>query len=406
MTTTPPPVMQNQFPLIAGKNAGIRISCTPQAKPVYDNLLRLSKSGNYWAQLIVNGIQGLASGRLHLNNVFVKEEKLAQGEFIMVLPGCVATFEKRDTGEFRLIHMTADESYFELQKQHKRPGLYRVKKSDEKRYVAKIAVHGRVKEEKNRVVAITDRRGYAPEQVAKSAESYISGTPVSTDSLALELNGYDLHFTPGNGGIGGWRNLHQALRADTDRELHESAILLAKTMYEARDVDGVRWIAEHGGSGVLIQAMRILVDQGVKLDKHVVFLNHPTTLKSKIVPLGSKLGLRPLRKLTHSNPLHPGEMIGGLFFGSAGYIAAYKRLRYDKNYSGLKFIGDIVKETGNLQGAGAPIGAVTTALGFSTGIGSVPALMAFSTAVLVIKTGSQLTEAWLPRIYNKIKGKF
>jgi len=407
MTTTPPPVMQNQFPLIAGKNAGIRISCTPQAKPVYDNLLRLSKSGNYWAQLIVNGIQGLASGRLHLNNVFVKEEKLAQGEFIMVLPGCVATFEKRNTGEFRLIHMTADESYFELQKQAQRPGLFSVAKQGMS-WKPEFVENGRITNKEDRVVAITDRRGNDPADVVDAVVPYITNAPVSGGSRLLNKHGFDMHYTPGIGGIGGWRNLRQAKHPGNDSALHESAILLAKTMYESRNVDGVCWISEHGGSGVLIQAMQILAGQGVKLEKHSVFLSNPTTRISKAVEFGQQLGLRPLGKLSNRNPLTPAEIIGGLCWFT-GYATAIKRWEHEKQYDGWKLVGDFTKETVNLKGAGAPIAAIaaTTALGISTGLGSVPALIVVSTAVLKtgIKVTPTLAEAWFPRLYYKIKGK-
>ena len=231
--------------------------CTPQAKPVYDNLLRLSKSGNYWAQLIVNGIQGLKSGRLHVNNVFVKKETVTQGEFILVLPGCVATFEKMNTGEFKLIHMTADESYFSLQKKGQRPGLHFARKEVDT-WSTKFVENGKIAKETNTVVAVTDRRGNVPEVVADAAEPFVLGTPVSSDPLVIKKNEFHMHYTPGKVSIGGWRNLRQAMHADNDAGLHESAILLARAMYEARDTDNVRWIAEHGGSGVLIQAMKIL----------------------------------------------------------------------------------------------------------------------------------------------------
>jgi len=405
MTSTPP----NQFPLIAGQNAGIRVRCTPQAKPVYDNLLRLSKSGNYWAQLIVNGIQGLKSGRLHVNNVFVKKETVTQGEFILVLPGCVATFEKMNTGEFKLIHMTADESYFSLQKKGQRPGLHFARKEVDT-WSTKFVENGKITKETNTVVAVTDRRGNVPEVVADAAEPFVLGTPVSSDPLVIKKNEFHMHYTPGKVSIGGWRNLRQAMHADNDAGLHESAILLARAMYEARDTDNVRWIAEHGGSGVLIQAMKILATQGIKLEKHIVFFNHPTTLKTQIAPLAKQLRLKPLRNLSNSNPLSPSEMVGGLFYGTAGYYNAYKRLRHEEDYSKWKFIGDFAKETSKIKSASAPITtiAATVALGMTSGFGSVPALIAFSTAALstAYKAGPPLVEVMFPRLYYKIKGKF
>ena len=43
LPTTP----QAQLPMIAGHTAGIQVRCTPQAKPVYDNLLLKARQGNH-----------------------------------------------------------------------------------------------------------------------------------------------------------------------------------------------------------------------------------------------------------------------------------------------------------------------------------------------------------------------
>jgi len=52
-------------PVIAGRSAGKTVTITPQAEPVYKEIRNLAKSGNYWAQITVNALHQLVSGRLH-----------------------------------------------------------------------------------------------------------------------------------------------------------------------------------------------------------------------------------------------------------------------------------------------------------------------------------------------------
>ncbi|QIL89972.1 hypothetical protein GNX18_09550 [Microbulbifer sp. SH-1] len=58
--------------LIAGRHFGKRITITPQAEPIWNELVKLANQGNYWAQMSVNGIKQLAAGRLSQKNIFVK----------------------------------------------------------------------------------------------------------------------------------------------------------------------------------------------------------------------------------------------------------------------------------------------------------------------------------------------
>ena len=212
--------------------------------------------------------------------------------------------------------------------------------------------------------------------------------------------------------------MRQAVNAGTDPGLHESAILLARTMYEARNTEGVKWVSETGGSGVITQALKILVDQGVNLkeSKHSIFLCNPTTRVSTIQALSIQLDLGQPRRINRSNPLKPDELVGGLGFGG-GYVTAYVRLQNDKNYGLLKFTGDVFKETTSLNGAGGVAGnvasgvgltaSVAVAVGLTAGGIAMPAVLTFAAAVLpAVGLSKTLTEAYLPRIYKKIAGKF
>lgn len=397
----------NQPTVIAGKTCGIPIEATPKARVVF-NALEAQADKNYWAHMIVNGIKALCSGQLSVNNVFIKEQgyRGAMGsEFYVVLPGCTATMEKLSSGRYKLLYMKADQKYFNKQQDGLKPGLYNVSRRVTG-WTAEFVPTGQIKSEKDRVVAISDGGYESAYQAAGEIESFISKSPVSGGGFTLANNGYDMHYTAGTGRIGGLRNLKQALGAQTDSTLHESAILLANAMAQSKDIKGVRWIAERGGSGVLTQAMRILADSGIKLEEHTIFLSNPRTQKHQVIELAKKIGFKTDRDISTSNPLNPAELTGGLFFGVGGYYTAVKRLKYEDSYTKLNFVGDVSKETVNLKGAGGTALAVGAALGITTGVG-VPAVAVFAGAIATaMGLGSKLAETFIPGIYHKISSKF
>ncbi len=398
----------NNSPVIAGKTSGIPIEATPQAQLVFKNLERQAPK-NYWAHMIVNGINALCSGQMSVNNVFIKEQAYSKGakgsEFYVVLPGCTASMKKLSTGRYKLLHMTADMNYFDGQKKALKPGTYTAIKDDQD-WSTKFIPTGNISQKEDRVVAITDGIYNEPDDAASQCEGFIVNSPVSGGEYTIYKNGFDMHFTPGTGRIGGLSNLKQAFNSENSPGLHESAYLLAKTMQDAKDIDGVRWIAERGGSGVLTQAMRILADKGVTLEKHTVFLSNPHTQQHKIIELGSKLNLRTARNISINNTIHPSELVGGVFFGVGGYYTATKRLQFENNYTKLNFVGDIAKETVNLKGAGGTGIAIGAAMGISLGV-TLPAVFAFVGAVgASMGVSSKLAETFIPRLFNKMKGKF
>jgi len=393
-------------PVIAGRSFGKRIRCTPQAKPVYDNMVNQARH-NYWAHMVVSGIEGLRSGQMHMNNVFIKQQEIANNnsEFHIVLPGCTATMAKTANGEYHLLYMRADERYFEQQKIGAQPGMHNVTKAS-RGWRTHFNDNGQITHKDNRFVAITDRRGSEPAETIKEAYDTLKDNPLTTSFMLESNTGFDMHYTPGDQSIGGLTNIRQAMNAQTDPELHESAILLAKSMHDARDIPGVQWVSEAGGSGVLCQALQILADQNITLDKHAIFLCNPTTRQTKVVELSLKLGLGQPRNISKNNLLRSGELVGGLGFGG-GYGTAYQRLKKDDNYTALMFTGDMVKESTSLKKAGGTAVAVGAAVSLSSAGASLPAIALFAGAVMgVAGLGKTLTEAYLPRLYHKIAGKF
>ncbi|MCX2840837.1 hypothetical protein OQJ59_04315 [Microbulbifer thermotolerans] len=393
---------------IAGHHAGKPVTITPQADPIYRELVKLARRGNYWAVLTVNGIHQLAAGRLHQNNIFVKPDAVHRDgteEFVVILPGCRVTAEKRPDGSYRVLYMQADLNYSELMEKAEKPGLYEVSKRSDG-WNARRRKNGKISEEKNRLVAITDSKYDQPRDAAEVAAQRIAEAPRADGSL-LEDNGFDMHFTPGKKRIGGLINYRDGVRPLDNAKLHESALLLAKTMYDARKIQGVSWIAEFGGSGVLTQALKILADQGVRLKDHYAFLVRPRTSPNEAVKAAHAVGLKLTRKFSQTHMLD--------YIGNRDQLELIiNRLRNEKNYKLLQAITDMVEHGKSLQGAGAFMGSLAAVAGLSASAPAPAAAAAFLTALgaavggaaTIGKLGKNMTEAWLPDKYYRIKSKF
>lgn len=398
--------------VIAGQNSGKPVKITPQAEPIYRELVKLAKSSkNYWALLTVNGINDMAAGRLHQSNIFVKPGAVHQSgreEFVMMLPGCKVVCEKLDSDGYKILGFEADLQYGELINSESKPGLYTAEKVGI-RWDAKRQPHGQLKDEKDRLVAICDSGYQDPKYAATSAAPRIGEAPMSGGGYRVNNNGFDMHFTPGEKRIGGLRNYRNATRPNQNAELNESALLLARTMHKAKDTKGVAWISEDGGSGVLTQALTILASQGVTLDKHTAFLFNPTTSPNEAVKAAHAVGLKLDRKFTKTRMTN--------IVGNRDQLEMiWKRWRNSAdNYSALQAGTDVIGHGKSLQGLAVSAGTVAAAAGltmtapaaataFLTALGGAAAVagIAGSTA----KLGNTLVENLLPKHHDKLKGKF
>ncbi|WP_428820464.1 hypothetical protein [Microbulbifer sp. MCCC 1A16149] len=410
--------------IIAGKSAGKKISITPQAEPVYKEIRSLAQQGNYWAQITVNALHQLASGRLHQDNIFIKPGPVHRGgeeEFVMILPGCKVTVEKQSKDAFKIVYFEADAGYSELQGKKTTPGIFTAKYA-KSQWQAKKRTTGEVKPDEGRLVAICDSRysdqNIAAETVAPSvASSHYSPEVGERD---LRESGFELHLTPGVGRIGGLTKLKDAIKPCENQNIHTSAILLARSMYKARKIKNISWIAERGGSAVLTQAMKILADQGKKLPSHNIFLFEPKTSQVKAIEHARLLGMNMGRKVSRVSAFN--------FAGIAGSpSASINRMRNEKDFKLGQTLGDAA-QLGVLLGTGAGIvtsvagvtginvGAIASSVGVA-GAAAVPAIGAFlkalSAAKPYVKDTKALTDAAMaitenvaPRIHNKIKSKF
>jgi hypothetical protein len=301
-------VTEGQLATIAGKSAGRKVRCSPQALPVYDSLVGLATSGNYWARLIVQGIRGLTSGRLHMDNVYVKQETsiaYGRGLFYLVLPGIRATLEDCADGTFTLQTLQADLSYLQGQKDQSKPGLWRVRSRGDS-LTAELQADGTIERKESRPVVIADRATDTPETVALRAHRDLEKTD-NTLRMTVAHSGFDLHHTPGPSIIG-LKSARKALSTELDKEIIESAILLANTMYRASSVPGVTWFADWGGSAVLTRAMQILSQEKLAVfDRHRIILNRPTSNSSQAEKLAKTLNMGFIEKRTG---ITPREIVG------------------------------------------------------------------------------------------------
>ncbi|TLM76595.1 hypothetical protein ACONUD_10900 [Microbulbifer harenosus] len=394
---------------IAGTHSGKPVTITPQAEPIYHELVKLARRGNHWAQITVNAINQLASGRLHQNNIFIKPSAMNRGgteEFVMILPGCKVTAEKLERDGFRILHFEADLNYGELIEKYQKPGLYKASKQDGQWEVGPAKKGGKIESLEDRVVAICDSGRENPREAARTASSRISSAPISGGGITIDRHGFDLHYTPGERGIGGLRNYKNAIRPLKDQQLYESALLLAKTMYDARGTEGVRWISEFGGSAVLTQAMKILADQKIQLKEHYVFLVDPTTSPNTAYKAAHEAGLNVDRKFSSTDMLN--------YMGNRDQLELIgNRLRFEKkNYSLLKASADVIEHCKSLQGAGAFMGTLAATAGLSLSAPASAAAFltalgaAATTAIGLGKVGNAMIRAWLPKHHDKLKSKF
>jgi len=279
---------------IAGRTSGKRILCSQQALPIYNDLVKLAKNGNHWAGLIVRGIEGLTSGRLDKGNIYIdKRKSLAYGKdsFYVVLPGVTATLDDHPNGSYILQHIKVDGNYQKLQNNSQKPGLWRVHSETDQ--APTFQSDSKILKKDIRPVVISDM---VNDDIGTVAVGIRKGLTQKDPTLTTLVNqtGFDMHFTPGDSLIVGLKKAQSALATSKEREITQSAILLANTMYKARQQQGVIWYSDWGGSAILTRAMQILHEEkDISLEHHGIFLNRPTTRPKEAIDIADKLGIVP-----------------------------------------------------------------------------------------------------------------
>ncbi|HWV14675.1 MAG TPA: hypothetical protein VN030_04525, partial [Cellvibrio sp.] len=279
---------------------------------------------------------------------------------------------------------------------------------------ATIIPNGFIEKRGVNIVSIADTYMEVKDALENVSDAIGNSGHAGTGGRTLKSNGFDLHFTPGEKRIGGLTNIQQAYNAATDTSLHESAILLARTMENARSIKGVAWVSQSGGLGVLTQAMRILNDKGVdfKESEHFVFFSNPTTNLTKAEQLARNIGIAVDRKSHSKNLLNIEQLFGRGFLG--GLAAGIQRYRSDKKYTALKLGVDAYKEVSEHKAIVGMFGvtgsAVAAALGSSVMAASLPAGIALAVALevgpKVLGVGGATMQAYFPKQYKKLTDHF
>ncbi|MFL0797662.1 MAG: hypothetical protein K6L73_09250 [Cellvibrionaceae bacterium] len=327
---------EGQLTTIAGESAGRRVLCSNSSLSKFNELVALANKGNYWAGLVVKGIKGLTSGYLNMDNVYIQKEKnliSGEGVFYVVLPGVTATIESRQDSSFVLTDIKADANYIQMQKDKARPGLWKINKNLDQD--AKLHKNCEIWREKNRPVVISDRSPDDPVDIARKMVDDLTSLDTTIDRM-VKSSGFDLHHTPGDGGIVGLKPIRKAFGKQKD--INESALLLANTMYRARNIEGVLWFSDWGGSAILTRALDILQSENKSSFKnHAVFLNRPTTNSTRALALAERLELSLAGKEGTRTGLRPSELRGNHINADVTWQSAGKAGLFGLSASGAYF---------------------------------------------------------------------
>jgi len=279
--------------LMDEEHHGQDTNMSPEATRAYHELRTLAQDDrNYWAQVAVEVIDNLLSDTLPENSILITPNKTQikdRDEFVLTLPGCKLFYEMSPSGHCQILALGVDSCYGEKVEASANPGLYSATRIEDG-WDTGLQQYGRLTEKEDRLVAICDSVYDSPADAAVIVARRICQAPMA-GALRIKNKGFDLHFTPGERSLGGWKNYRKAVRPNQNSEVHDSALLLARTMYQSKDIDGVAWISEDGGSAVLTQAMTILSERGIKLPKHTAFLFNPTTPPDIALKAAQSIGL-------------------------------------------------------------------------------------------------------------------
>src|SRR5690606_34382152 len=339
-------------------------------------------TGNHWARVCVNYINALTSRKMP--TVFVREgAKTADNRqvYVLLVPGLRMEFSQHPNSAFVIHELFLDDSYFELQKTHKKPGLFKVRKSSGGIYEGELIK--KISPIPGRAVAISECTG----DLSRAMDESGRAVKEPLGNSIVDRFGFDMHHTPM---VNGPKRLRRRAH-EQNKMVRESAHLLAKAMVDARNVEGVYWISQSGGSSVLTQALNLLTKWNVNFEGtgHHVFFSGPTTSIVKAQNLAYDLNLKFERKA---------YSIGLRTHFSDTYSAPWHRRQRDpENYSRLQMSADMCKGVPQLM-----IGGVAIASSF--GLGGLGAFIV-GAGVAGFTAVAALTKAVAPSTHDKIKGK-
>ncbi|WP_043320711.1 hypothetical protein [Microbulbifer sp. HZ11] len=328
----------------------------------YERLKRAADRNHHWARIAVKELHALTTGMLGKNNVYVRPGERQRGTgnelYYVFFPGLKATVVRWMNDQFCITKLAMDDHYFDLTapgQDTARMGLYRasidpVRGEWKGTYIA----NGKVAAQHGRLVAVADGKF---NRVSDALRETMPRTVkhLGVGAAQLSDSGADLHFTPGRARLGGGLLSYNPLKVDNSRA---SALLLAVTMESSREIKGVVWAADFGGSSVLTQAMQILADKGIRLTGHTVYFHKPRTSPAKALRLAHQLEMRLNERIADTGY----SVLGALSqFSVAGVRLKNKNDPYNKGYHAEAWLN------GGLKVA-APAGFLAAAIGGQAGL--------------------------------------
>ncbi|WP_406828862.1 hypothetical protein [Microbulbifer sp. ARAS458-1] len=367
-------------PLIAGKNAGKLIRCATEYQEKFDRLQRAAERNHYWALIAVKELNALTTGMLGKNNVYVRPGERQRGtgseKYYVFLPGLKATVVRWMNDQFCITELVMDDNYYRVKDlDGTRMGLYRVERGRSDAWRSTYVNGGNVKPQSGRLVTVADAKYGTANDAAKFS---VPGAFefLGNNTSAIRAGGCDLHFTPGASRLGGLY-CYNPLKVNESRA---SAVHLARSMENARDIKYVSWVADFGGSAVLTQAMQILVDKGVTLEGHTVYFHRPRTSPAKALRLAHELQLNINKEFADTGLNLRGALSQ---FSVAGERINNSHDPYDRNFHVKKWLKRVVAVSTPVGVAGAIIAGPTGVMlgGIATVIGGAGAVFALGQSV-------------------------
>lgn len=280
------------YPVSNNSVSGKRISFAPSVQADATTLRKAARAGYYYPMLALKQINTLSTGAAGKGNVYIPSINTAQANsfqmFDMYMPGIKATIERRPNDNYVVTSLALSEGYKSIDRGGDKPGIYAVSKGDG--YIPSVTYksNGRITPQDGRVVVVCDTDHTSPEDAALDAMSRLKKT---AGRVIAENGNFDIMYSPVGRRLGGGFKRYNACN---NTEANVFAGMLSHAMVDSTKRKNVNWIAEHGGSTVLTQAMVQLAQQNVsfKDQKHTVYMYHPATDPMQALELAHKLNLQ------------------------------------------------------------------------------------------------------------------
>lgn len=365
-------VTAHNLPVLAGADAGKTVKYTPNISDAIAQLIIAAETGNYYPLLAYKQLAALTSGMVGKANVYVPPENTSANHsfqhFDVYVPGIKARVERRSNDNYVVTSLELSGGWDEIRDQDRKPGIYSVTRNKGD-FDLDYSDNQQILLKDKRNVIIAD--GQYKNTHAAAKNSYKHACKSSFGSDLKQDKQFDLVYSSIGKSLGGGKQ-YNAAQVNNGKGM---AAILAHAMTQARDQEGVKWIAEGGGSAILTQAMQILANNKVPLKdaNHAIYLYKPGTCRTEAVKLAQQLDIN----------LEAGY--GSMAYTSRGIMddLRAKKLRMENmkdSYSGRDYAKTLA--TYGLGGAGI-VGAVT----FVGGLPSVAALFPVGVASAISNIG-------------------